>query len=127
MDITQDLYLAEIDFYRFGNATSPRLDHVRVPRDMPSNSINGIVFVQPGHHGVSLMTKERAEKTPGSGWVWVIAKGTHLEPGLTIVKDSETHYFLSPSGLMPLDEFKGLLAKLAARCKRVWKQSPVTT
>ncbi|MFT3780530.1 MAG: hypothetical protein QM790_00850 [Nibricoccus sp.] len=127
MNIPQDLYLTEIDLYRFGNATSPRLDHVRVPRDIPTTPINGVAFVQPGQHGISLMTKERAEKTPGTGWVWLIAQGTHLEPGLKIVKDSDTHYFLAPSVLMPLDEFKGQLARLAARCKRVWRQNPVAT
>ena len=126
MNLPNDLYLTELDLYRFGNATSPRLDNVRVDRDIPTMSMNGIPFVQPSHHGVSLITKERAAKTPGAGWVWLIPKGVHLEPGLTIVKDSETHYLLSPSMLMPLDEFKGLLAKLAARCRRVWKQSLVT-
>jgi len=58
MNTTVDLYLAADDLYRLGNATSARLDHVRVPRDIPTIDRNGIAYVLPGPYCVSLFNEK---------------------------------------------------------------------
>ena len=59
-----DLYFAPEDLYRLGNATDPRLTHVRCPKDIDTIEINGILVVVANGKGVSLATKERIAKSP---------------------------------------------------------------
>lgn len=42
--------------------------------------------------------------------------------GLRLINDRPGHYALCPVQNMPMDEFKGLLSKLALRCERLHKQ-----
>lgn len=121
----EELFLAPEDLYRLGNVTSPRLDNIRRPKDIDTMEVNGILMVISNGKGVSLFTKERLEATPMSGWVWMIAKGTHVPAGLKLVNDRPGHYSICPTANMPLDEFKGLLAKLALKCSKVFKKQVV--
>jgi hypothetical protein len=34
--MTEFYYLTESDLFRLGNSRSPRLDHIRVPKDVPT-------------------------------------------------------------------------------------------
>lgn len=119
---TEDLYLAPEDLYRLGNATDPRLTHIRQPKDMDTTEVNGIVVAIANGKGISLSTKARLDSSPMSGWVWLLAKGTVMPPGLKLINDRPGHYSLCPERNMPLDEFKGLLSKLAMKCQRVLKK-----
>jgi len=123
MNNSEDLYLSADDLYRLGNATSARLDHVRVPKDMPTIDRNGIVYVLPGAFGVSVFTENGIKRQYGDGWVWCIKKGTAFSPRLRLVNDRGDHYLISPAFEMPLDEFRGLLSKLAATAERIAKLS----
>lgn len=120
-----DLFLAPEDLYRLGNATSPRLTHVRRPKDIDTIEVNGITVVVANGKGVSLATKDRIDKTPVSGWVWKIAKGTQMPIGLKLINDRVGHYSICPQSNMPLDEFIGLLSKLAMKCQKVFKKQVV--
>lgn len=120
-----DLFLAPEDLYRLGNATSPRLTHVRRPKDIDTIEVNGITVVVANGKGVSLATKDRIDKTPVSGWVWKISKGTQMPIGLKLINDRMGHYSICPQSNMPLDEFIGLLSKLAMRCQKVFKKQVV--
>ena len=74
----KDLYFAPEDLFRLGNSTGPRLTNVRRPKDIDTTELNGILMVISNGKGVSLSTKERIDKTPMSGWVWKIARGTPM-------------------------------------------------
>jgi len=118
----EDLYLAPEDLFRLGNSTSPRLANVRQPKDISTIEINGILVVIANGKGVSLSTKERLDSTPMSGWVWKIPKNTPIPMGLTLLNDRPGHYSICPQVNMPLDEFRGLLSKLAMKCQKVFKK-----
>lgn len=120
-----DLFLAPEDLFRLGNATSPRLTHIRRPKDIDTIEINGITVVVANGKGISLATKDRLDKTPIGGWVWKVAKGTTMPMGLKLVNDRLGHYSICPLSNMPLDEFIGLLSKLAMKCQKVFKKQVV--
>ena len=120
-----DLYLAPEDLFRLGNATDPRLTHIRRPKDIDTVEINGLLVVIANGKGISLATEERISKSPVSGWVWKISKGTQMPQGLRLINDRPGHYSICPMSNMPLDEFKGLLSKLALKCQKVFKKQVV--
>lgn len=121
----EDLYFAPEDLYRLGNSTGPRLTNVRRPKDVDTTEINGITIVISNGKGISLSTKGRLDKTPMSGWVWKIPKGTQVPQGLKLINDRPEHYSICPTSNMPLDEFIGLLSKLALKCQKVFKKEVV--
>lgn len=117
----EDLFLAPEDLFRLGNSTDPRLTHVRHPKDVDTIEINGVQVVIANGKGVSLATRQRLQSSPVAGWVWRIPKGTAVPTGLRLINDRPGHYSLCPVQNMPMDEFKGLLSKLAMRCERLQK------
>ncbi|MFH4786231.1 Tse2 family ADP-ribosyltransferase toxin [Vibrio diabolicus] len=121
----EDLYFASEDLYRLGNATSPRLTNIRRPKDLDTIDINGILVAVSNGKGISLSTLSRMESSPMSGWVWKLSKGTQLPIGLKLINDRPGHYSLCPARNMPLDEFKGLLSKLAIKCQKVMKKQVI--
>ena len=120
-----DLYLAPEDLFRLGNSTDPRLTHIRRPKDIDTVEINGLLVVIANGKGISLATEEKISKSPVSGWVWKISKGTQMPQGLRLINDRPGHYSICPISNMPLDEFKGLLSKLALKCQKVFKKQVV--
>ena len=106
------------------DSTSPRLDHVRIPKDIPTFFRGPIEFVGPGIVGISLMDEARLEerirlaRRAGSavGHVWRIPRGVPVPVGLVIRPDprDKSHLLAGPSEPMPLERFKGLLLQLAA-------------
>lgn len=119
---SEDLYFAPEDLYRLGNATGARLTNIRRPRDLDTMQMNGVTIAISNGKGISLFTKDRIEKTPMSGWVWRISRGTQLPFGLKLINDRHGHYSICPISNMPLDEFSGLLSKLALKCQKVFKK-----
>lgn len=118
----EDLYFAPEDLYRLGNSSGPRLTNVRRPKDVDTTEINGITVVIANGKGISLSTKERLDNTAMSGWVWKISKGVTVPTGLKLLNDRPGHYSICPVSNMPLDEFIGLLSKLALKCQKVFKK-----
>ncbi len=121
----EDLFMAPEDLFRLGNATSPRLTHVRRPKDIDTTEVNGITVAIANGKGISLSTKGRLDKTPMSGWVWKIMRGTQMPIGLKLLNDRPGHYSICPISNMPLDEFIGLLSKLAMKCQKVFKKQVI--
>ncbi|KEQ12197.1 Tse2 family ADP-ribosyltransferase toxin [Endozoicomonas numazuensis] len=121
----EDLFLAPEDLYRLGNSTSPRLTNIRRPKDVDTIDVNGIAVVVANGKGISLSTKQRLDSAPMSGWVWKIPKGVQVPSGLRLLNDRPGHYSLCPVSNMPLDEFKGLLSKMAMKCQKVFKKQVV--
>lgn len=121
----EDLYFTPEDLFRLGNSSGPRLTHIRRPKDVDTIELNGILMVISNGKGVSLFTKDRIEKTPMSGWVWKIPRGTTVPQGLKLINDSHGHFSICPVANMPLDEFKGLLSKLAIKCQKIFKKQVV--
>lgn len=121
----EDLYMAPEDLFRLGNATDPRLTNLRRPKDIDTIEINGILVAVANGKGISLFTKARMQSNPMSGWVWKIAKGTAVPLGLKLLTDRSGHYTVCPITNMPLDEFKGLLSKLAMKCQKVFKKQVI--
>lgn len=62
------------------------------------------------------------EKTPMKGWVWEIARGTHLPAGLKLVHDKIGHFSLEPTNKMTKSKFTALLEELVAHSKRYIKR-----
>jgi hypothetical protein len=130
--MAEEYFLTEFDVYRLGNSSSPRLDHVRVPKDIPTFFVGPIEHVRPGMFGVSLMDGAGLErriaqaKRTGStvGHVWRIARTVAMPVGLVLREDprDRTHLLLGPSTAMPVEKFRGLLLELAARCTYVGKR-----
>lgn len=75
--------------------------------------------------GISLSTKDRIEKSPMAGWVWRISKGTQMSHGLKLLNDRPGRYSICPRSNMPLNEFVGLLSRLAMKCQKVFKKQVV--
>jgi hypothetical protein len=130
--MARDYFLTEFDVFRLGNSNSPRLDHIRVPKDITTFFVGPIEHVQPGIAGVSLMDEvglqkriEVARRAGSSvGHVWRIDRATPLPMGLVLREDprDHSHLLLCPAVVMPVDKFRGLLLELAARCVYVGRR-----
>ena len=103
----------DIELYRGGNATSPRLHNVR-DRDIVKfkDAESGLVKVKGMSGGVSTFTDPK----PEANW-WCIKAGTLVPPKLVITRDttdpktSITHYTIRPQSDMLLTEFIAQLQK----------------
>lgn len=124
MSNNENLYITQEDLYRFGNSESSRISNVK-PREITTMKINGINNIVANGNGVSLFNKAGLEATHLTGWVWEVKKNTHLPIGLNLVKDEEGslgHYMLVPNHNMPLNQYIGLLEKMAMCCKKTQKK-----
>ena len=93
-----------IDLYRIGNASGPRLDHVR-ERDIVHVVRQGVTWVRAGTGGVSTFD------TPGPlrGRWWVLSAGYDYGPLLIVWNDHGSHWSWEPARDMPLTEYRTLL------------------
>jgi len=97
-----------VDLYRAGNATGPRMDHVRPNRDIIVAHQNGVDWVRPVTGGVS--TRERTF-WPHRGW-WRLPKATPFSNLLTARNDHDDHWVWEPAQDMEFAEYVRLLAGL---------------
>ncbi len=122
MTNSRNLYLNPEDLYRLGNARSPRIDVVRVPKDITAIDQTGILMVRAGNKGISLFNKKDIKRVQLGGWVWEIKKGTRLPAGLMYINDHGGHYCIAPTRSMRLSEYKSLLSTLTSKCQRLYKK-----
>ncbi len=129
----QYLYMIDEDLYRFGNATTSKLDNVRLHRnEVNTYDRNGVLMVRSDGKGISLITESRLASLIASGdmqgsYVWKIPPRFPIHPGLALFPDTDRlkpgqlpeHYFLCPQSDMPLSEYVGLLAKMALNFERI--------
>jgi hypothetical protein len=97
-----------VDLYRAGNATGPRMDHVRPNRDIAVTQQNGVDWVHPLSGGIS--TREQPYWA-FRGW-WRIPKGTAFSDLLTVRNDHGDHWSWEPARSMELAEYVRLLEGL---------------
>ncbi len=118
------LYIEEADFilldlYRFGNATRPRLDHVRAFKDVAVKKVSGIEIVIANGNGVSLSSSFDPQKRN----TWKLERNTPIPSGLRLVQDlrpgRNDHFMIAPTSDMPFIKYIGLLQELAVHCKKV--------
>lgn len=92
------------DLYRRGNATSPRMTHVRVGKDVVTYFQNGVEMVHAFSGGISTF----AVRGPGQNW-WILPGGTQYPDELSVINDHGDHYSWEPNVNMPLADYMGLL------------------
>lgn len=99
------------DLYRRGNASSPRMDHVRVGRDILTFAKDGVLWVTARSGGVSTFTRLGV----GFHW-WRIPRGYPYPETLMVVNDHGDHYAWEPRSDMPLTAYVALLATIHPHC-----------
>jgi DNA-binding beta-propeller fold protein YncE len=115
----QDATFILLDLYRFGNASTPRLDNVRSFKDVTVVNRGGIEIVVANGNGVSLSSTFDPQKRN----TWVLSKNTPIPFGLSLVRDLRVgrgdHFMVAPTSNMPFAKYIGLLQELAVHCKKV--------
>jgi hypothetical protein len=94
------------DLYRRGNASGPRLAHVRLGKDLVTFQKGRDEWVAAHSGGVSTFSKQG----PGRNW-WRLPAESDFPDDLYVVNDHGNHYNWEPGIDMPLSDF---LAKLAS-------------
>ncbi|MDJ0647153.1 MAG: hypothetical protein QNJ60_00465 [Xenococcaceae cyanobacterium MO_188.B19] len=96
-----------IGLYRRGNANSPRMDNVRLDKDIATYQREGIIWVkqtiadkqEPG--GISTFSIQGK----GKNW-WKINAGIEIPQELELINDRGNHWLWKSSETMPLEKYK---------------------
>ncbi len=99
-----------VDLYRRGNANSPRMDNVRLNKDIAIYEQDGKTWVketvaeglEPG--GISTFSVQGR----GKNW-WRIDAGVDIPQDLELINDRGNHWLWKPSLTMPLARYKKAL------------------
>lgn len=99
-----------VELYRRGNANSPRMDNVRLDKDIATYEQGGKTWVKetalerlaPG--GISTFSVQGQ----GKNW-WKINAGVEIPQDLELVNDRGNHWLWKPSLTMPLEKYKQAL------------------
>ncbi|WP_444957616.1 Tse2 family ADP-ribosyltransferase toxin [Microbulbifer sp. ZKSA002] len=116
-----ELYFLPEELFRIGNTKEPRLTNVRT-QDVNYTVLDHTRMVVADGNGISLYNEEGLRMSHLTGTVWKLPeemiKDKPLPAGLKIVEDknSKGHFMIAPTRNMPLEQYKGLLEKLAVRC-----------
>ena len=108
----------DVDLYRGGNATSPRLDNLRDRDIVKFKKPSGEEMVKGLSGGISTFTAPRPERN----WWWLRA-GTVVPKDLTVTRDTTdprtgiTHYTIRPSSDMPLSAYIDRMAEFTGVTK----------
>ena len=91
--------------YRRGNSQSPRIDNVRLDKDITAYEQNGTIWVretignlEPG--GISTFSVQGR----GKNW-WKIDADIRIHPDLELINDRGNHWLWKPSQTMPLARY----------------------
>jgi hypothetical protein len=102
-----------ITLYRQGNANSPRMDNVRLDKDITTFEDEGVIWVmttlQDGTSAGGISTFA----TPGRGknW-WRLEPHTEIPVKLKLVNDRENHWLWQPYEVIPLEDYKAALRQV---------------
>lgn len=121
MFLKTEFYILPEELFRLGNASTPKLTHVRA-RDVDVTNINGITVVIANGKGISVYDRSGIDQSPMSGWVWKFPPNTRVPVGLKLVGDKPHHFCIAPAQNMPVDKYKGLLEEMALKASRVFKK-----
>lgn len=94
-----------VALYRRGNANSPRMDNVRIDKDIATYQKDGINWVketienlEPG--GISTFSI----KGKGRNW-WKIDAGIEIHSDLELINDRGNHWLWKPTQIMPIKKY----------------------
>lgn len=97
-----------INLYRQGNASSPRMDNVRVNKDVAVFEDQGKIWVNADlGGGVSTFAKPRK----GKNW-WMLEQGTNIPNELSLINNHNEHWLWQPSYTMVLEEYQSALRQV---------------
>jgi len=116
-----DLLIPDVDMFRFGNASSTKLDSLR-PNDATIEIRNGAPYIIADGKGQSLFDRFGADTFPVTGVAYLLPAGTTLPGGMRLVNDIEHHYNLAPIYDMRLAEFLSLCRVLALQLTFAFKK-----
>lgn len=102
------------DLYRRGNASGPRLAHVRIGKDIVTYQSAGTDWVSATSGGVSTFSVQG----PGKNW-WLLPAGSDYPDDLLAVNDHGNHHNREPRVDLPLADFIRLLASVEAVFRQV--------
>jgi len=102
------------DLFRRGNATGPRLSHIRIGKDIVTIQKAGTDWVSARSGGVSTFSVQGA----GKNW-WLLPSGFDYPGDLLVVNDHGDHYNWEPRVDLPLAVFVGLLAAVEPAFRQV--------
>lgn len=99
-----------VNLYRRGNANSPRMDNVRIDKDIATYKRDGTLWVketvpfglEPG--GISTFSVQGR----GKNW-WKIDAGIEIPQDLELIHDRNNHWLWKPSQTMPIEKYKKAL------------------
>ncbi len=104
-----------VDLFRAGNAGGPRLDHVRLNRDILVHQRYGVVWVRSRSGGISSF----ANLKPWGGIWWRLPAGSLHSDLLLVYSDHSDHWVWEPAQDMELDRYTAMLAALNPQFTRV--------
>jgi len=91
-----------IDLYRQGNTNSPRMDNVRLNKDIATYEKNGQISVDITlGGGISTFATQRS----GKNW-WKLDAENDIPATLDLVNDHNDHWLWKPSYNMPIEDYK---------------------
>src|SRR5579885_2341932 len=96
------------DLYRNGNSNSPRLDNVRVGKDVELDENGMIDPNKPLSNGKAPGISTTDEPQVGKYW-WRLPANSDMPEGLRWLNDEPGHWALQPSRIMSLEEYLELL------------------
>lgn len=99
-----------VNLYRKGNANSPRMDNIRLNKDIAIYERDGKTWVketvaeglEPG--GISTFSVQGK----GKNW-WKIDAGIDIPQDLELINDRGNHWLWKPSQTMPLEKYQKAL------------------
>jgi hypothetical protein len=102
-----DAFLAKTttNLFRRGDASGPRMAHVRIGKDIVVFQINGVDWVAARSGGVSTFSVPG----PGKNW-WLLPAGYDYPDELLVVNDHGNHFNWEPRVDLTLANFIALLA-----------------
>jgi hypothetical protein len=109
-----------IPLYRQGNTTSPRMDNVRINKDVATFEESGVTWVlatladtrSPG--GISTF----ANLGRGKNW-WKLEANIDIPDELRLINDYENHWLWQPSQVMTMDTYRDALKIVDAAFNKI--------
>lgn len=109
-----------VDLYRGGNASTPRMDNVRVNDVTIYQGKDGTEWVKsiksPANQAQGISTFSVSQKIKNE---WKIAKNESYPSGLVVIRTHGNHYVWAPAYDMPKTEYVKLLKSVETKFKKV--------
>jgi hypothetical protein len=102
------------ELYRIGSATSSRIDHVRLGKDISPFEKDGVLWVAAKSGGVSTFSMQGFGRNR-----WRLPQGYAYPDTLYVMNDHGNHYSWERRAEMPVADYVALLAAVNPRFMKV--------